>query len=341
MTRPWLLALLLPQLLAAQVPDSIRRTVWHVDTSWTQDRFYTRIRVDTLRLPPPLPTPALLGVGFGAWNYPLDSLGTGAYNSTVLAAVPASLGANLAKARAAHGHLVLAFLRTRTRAVVGRDTVLSVAETRRYLTEWPDITPYLLDGTVVGLNVSDDITGKAIWGPGAPYYGRIDSLALAALERWPTAVTYVRARPDQLPYKWRWLAGAIAQYNGVIRDPPPAVYAAQQQLAADSLGLCLALGLNTLSGGDGSSGIYGTYTDTTVRRYQMSAPEVLRNWIAFLPHTTIALHWEWSPIFAMSSMQPAQLALVRAFDGRADVRLAMTALATIAAATPRRSCHAR
>jgi hypothetical protein len=89
--------------------------------------------------------------------------------------------------------------------------------------------------------------------------------------------------------------------------------------------------------------ILGTFADAaSVRRYQMSAAEVLHYGKTFLaePYNCAFIHWQWSPIWTAN--RPAeQLAGVQAFDTRPDVQAAMTELSSIARQRPFTSCLQR
>src|SRR5690349_6591741 len=73
----------------AQSLDSIRidsAPVWSTSTRY----YYTRIKVDTVTKPVPLPS-VEIGVGFGAWALPADSLGR-LYNASLESVVYDSHG---------------------------------------------------------------------------------------------------------------------------------------------------------------------------------------------------------------------------------------------------------
>jgi hypothetical protein len=108
------------------------------------------------------------GIPVGPWTVPPDLIGS-VYNGGVLT------GKNpyrqLDEVRARKGQVVLYLARKKSQDQFG---TISVAAARRFLEDWPDISSYIKDGTVWGIMVSDDITGKHIWGPDAPYYPQID-----------------------------------------------------------------------------------------------------------------------------------------------------------------------
>jgi hypothetical protein len=223
------------------------------------------------------------GIPFGAWSIPTDMLGP-LYNGTVLTGVQPYV--HLQEIKERKGKVVLYLARNKSR----NQGIISVAAVERFLADWPDISPYIKDGTVWGIMVSDDITGKHIWGPDAPYYAQIDSIARLVKERWPGVRTIVRAPVDKMEYPWKWVDWAWVQYSH--RYGEVAGYRDRQLALADSLHLCVAFGLNVLNGGDGSSGI-----KSRKLRAQMTPGEILKYYSALLPYTPVAFHWEYKPGF--------------------------------------------
>jgi hypothetical protein len=294
-----------------------------------------------------------VGLPFGTFHVPVDSLNDPAlnYNSAVFTAVPSKILSTLNAARARNARIVLAILRSATKDAYG----LSVAAARAELAKWPDISSYIADGTVIAVYVSDDILSPE-WGPNPPYLSRIDSIAREVKLRWPNAITMVRAKPSELAgrSKWLWLEAAWAQYRGPYRDPPPKLFADREVVSAKAQGLGLVIGFNTLNGGCGPTSaclsgvpgthLLGTYNNAAeVRRYQMSAAEVLHYGKAFVaePYNCAAISWQYSPVYRNGTLTPEHLALVRAFDRRPDVRAAMAELAQLANQRSNTNCRQR
>jgi hypothetical protein len=293
------------------------------------------------------------GLPFGAFHVPPDSLNNPnlSYTAASIIAYAPRLISDLEKVRARNGRVILNIRRNQTKDANG----LSVAATRAELATWPDISSYLADGTVIGVYVSDDILSTE-WGPNPPYLSRIDSLAREVKRRWPDAITIVRAKPTELAgrSKWIWLETAWAQYRGPYRDPPPKQFAEREAISARAQGLGVVIWFNTLNGGCGPTSaclpgvpgthLLGTYTNAAeIRRYQMSAAEVLNYGTAFLaePYNCAAIAWQYSPVFQKESLTPEHLALVRAFDARPDVRAAMAQLGQLARQRSNTSCRQR
>ena len=254
-------------------------------------------------------TPPVRGIPFGPWSVPTHLIGT-EYTGTVLTGVAPYR--NLEEIRKRKGQVVLYLARNKSR----QQGVISVAAVQRYLDTWPDIGPYIKDGTVWGFMVSDDITGKNIWGPDAPYYSQIDSIARLVKERWPGARTAVRAPVNKLEYPWKWVDWAWVQYSSRYGEVEG--YRDRQLARADELKLCVVFGLNTLNGGDGSSG-----KKSRKLRAQMTPEEILKYYSALLPYTPLAFHWEYRP----------------EFDENPEIRAAMQKVRSWADTTARPSCR--
>lgn len=295
--------------------------------------------------PPPPPIVNLTRkVPFGPYHFPIADFGKPGvvFNATSLTvSEPAKLLTYLNVARG-KGSVLLLIPRSALKDTAG---VLSVAAATAHLATWPDIGPYLADGTALGVQLGDDITA-AEYGPvpmldqpaadGKPaVMGRLsrwDAIGGAVRKRWPNATLTVRAKPDEIDdHAWVNLPVAWAVYRGPQRDGTPEAFRDVQVAAAKRMGAELVLWFNTLDGGDGSSGILGTYPDAAkFKRFQMSAAEVLRYGRVFLPHTKFALHWQWSPVYKRGDIPTAQLAGVQAFDTRPDVKASMAELRKLA-----------
>ncbi|HEU4682827.1 MAG TPA: hypothetical protein VFS51_13910, partial [Gemmatimonadales bacterium] len=307
----------------------------------------------TITVTTPLGSGPPVGLPFGAFHVPINDLNNPelSYNTAAMVAYAPRLIADLEKVRARNARVVLNIRRSKTKDANG----LSVAATRAELATWPDISSYLADGTVIGVYVSDDILSTE-WGPNPPYLSRIDSLAREVKLRWPNAVTIVRAKPTELAgrSKWIWLETAWAQYRGPYRDPPPKQFAEREATSGRAQGLGVVIWFNTLNGGCGPTSaclpgvpgthLMGTYNNAVeIRRYQMSAAEVLNYGTAFLaePYNCAAIAWQYSPVYQKASLSPEHLALVQAFDTRPDVRAAMAELGELARQRPNTSCKQR
>ncbi|MGH7525300.1 MAG: hypothetical protein ACREMX_01195, partial [Gemmatimonadales bacterium] len=310
--------------------------------------------------PPPAPPPGK-GLAFGPFHLPSDSMGRPgvSYNAAVYTVSPAFLRRHLDMARSRGGRLLLAVPRSRSKDGAGRISGRAVGEE---LSRWKsavDLNPYIQDGTVAGIYVTDEPNCASCWGGTTANQTQVDSMAMFSKRLWPRAVTYARVAPSWFKTTPKYLDAAWAQYDGPYRDGPPEQYRDQNLAAAAARGMKVVIWINTLDGGCGKTSacmpgvpgvdIWGTFPNAaSVRRWQMSAAEVLHYGKIFLGHgkpttpTCLALHWQWSPVFkSTSGRTSAQMAAIQAFDRRPDVKAAMAELARIAASRPVPNCLVR
>jgi hypothetical protein len=318
--------------------------------------------------------PLALGIPNGPFYLPLETCRP-AYTGTLLVA-DASLNANLGKARACSVRIVAAVPRKEFhngKTASGADTGLSVAKARTFFNQKVDsaaVADAVRDGTFFAWYIGDDILGQQVgtenaneWGkaPMSVKLARWDSIAGIAKQRWPDAMTNLRALPTQLTGRvWKHLDAVQVQYGGPRRNGRIQDFIAAQVAAADSLKLGILLGLNPLDGGCGppevqpraaadsarrcppgvvGSRFYGTYTDTTVRRYMTSAQEVVYYKTALLkePRSCGSIDWRWSPTFP-TTRTSEQYLRVKAYHTRPDIIAANQQLAPLAKNRPATSC---
>ncbi|HEV7367440.1 MAG TPA: hypothetical protein VGN76_16455, partial [Gemmatimonadales bacterium] len=317
-------------------PTLVRRTF--ADTSHDGDIVVlTWLGIDSTRVilpaPPPPPPPAPQppprghGIPFGPFHLPIDSLCSEVlgYTGTTLVGKASRLARDLDKVRDCKGRVVLQLARKK---MLDNGEQLSVQASREELESWrdaADIRSYLRDTTIFAIYVGDDIKSKE-WGvaDSALRLARFDSIAGVVKSFWgDSATTILRAPPTSMTgHVWRWVDAAWAQYDGPYRDGPPEKYRDTEVGSAKAQKLGLILWFNALDGGCGpvSKGsclpkvpgtpIYGTYSDTTVRRYQVSAAEAGYYGAMFLaePYNCAAIQWQWSPVWNGSGRSPEQVA---------------------------------
>lgn len=281
-------------------PDSSRTyQSTHTDSIKT---WYTTIRVDTLVDTVFVPTaPAVTGgVRFGASQVPIDSLGS-LYGVMVRQLSPSTMLADLARIKARGGRIVLTLSRMQTRDSIAGDSVLSVKATARYLATWPDsakLNPYFRDSTILQIRTSDDIVSAKIWGVGAPFKSRIDSLGMLVKKKYPLATTSLRALPTQMTgYKWRWTDAAWAQYAKLDRMGTAEAFRDAQIASAKAQGLCLVFGVNATG-------------------YEDASPAEIENYaLVFGPYTPFFTYWWYT-------LPYSEIPEVKAAFGRAQASLA-------------------
>lgn len=248
------------------------------------------------------------GVGVGAWHVPPDSVGHAGFpytGGTVNA--DSRLAAQLPKFRAAGSRVAVSILRKKLLDGSGR---LSVAAAQADVATWPDLGPYVGDGTVYCVLVGDDIGWAGSYGGEVPPLVRWDSVARVIRVRWPEARTCIRATAVQLAGRrsWLWLTHYWAQFHA--RHDDILSWRDENLRVGREIGLCPVFGLNSLSGGTGESGVPGERSGT----WQMGGAEVERYARAILPHTPFLYAWRWDPDF----------------DTRAEIRSAMWRVRAVA-----------
>jgi hypothetical protein len=153
-----------------------------------------------------------------------------------------------------------------------------------------DLSPYISDGTVLGNLLLDEPHDPTNWGGRKISFAQVEAMAQYSKQLFPTMTTFVRVHANWLEgYSWKYLDAAWAQYSA--RKGDVNTYLQSNVASAKALGLGLIIGMNTLDGGDGSSGIAGTYAGA----YAMSAAEVKRygKLLASDPYTCGFIMWKY------------------------------------------------
>jgi len=287
------------------------------------------------------------GLPFGQFDAPAAALGN-PFTMTGRPAYWRSLPALLDSIRAVHGRVILTpkrfAMRNRSKqydATMFRAQIDSMAN----VIDW---RAAVADGTITALMILDEPNCGACWG-GKP----ISPAEVAA------AADYVKARLGNVPVAVRVVASwwgasapksvdvAWAQWEGPAHLPSagltPEQFRDRQVADARAIGLKLILGMNVLDGGDGTSGIAGTYADAEskrVNRWQMSGAEIARVGSVFAAAPVCALiSWRSSADYPPSNyMTPTQLSGIRAFDTRSDVVRAWSKVAAVARNRSAESC---
>lgn len=143
-----------------------------------------------------------------------------------------------------------------------------------------DFTPWINDGTLLVHYLISEPMARSRWGGEVIPAAVLDEMARYSKQYWPTLPTAVREQPTDLiqhaggygvpvpGWNWTYLDTSWARYSA--RKGPIEEFIADEVAAARAKGLGLILGMNVLSGGDGSSGVIG-YADGWV----MSVDEAL------------------------------------------------------------------
>lgn len=202
-----------------------------------------------------------------------------------------------------------------------------------------DFRKFIKDGTIIAHQLLSESKARDQWGGTVIPNHVLDEMARYSKAIWPTMTTVLRTDPSDLEahaagyvsawpdWKWRYLDAASARY--LVRKGDVERFAANQQASADRQRLGLVVGLNVLSGGDGSSGIRGW----AAGRWAMSPDELLSYGFELLRGTEPCAFELWRYETPGSEFQDFE------YFRRADIVAAMVELAALAAQRPARSCR--
>jgi hypothetical protein len=225
----------------------------------------------------------------------------------------------------------------------------SMTKWRALADQWKGTGPifqkYVSSGTLIGIYVIDEPYCPTCWAGKPPTMAEVLEMGRHVKALLGTNVpTIVRAPPTWFvgkvsptalvpAFDASWCQWAYGMNPGVTASQ----YAAKCVQDAKRMGLKLVMGMNALSGGDGSSGIRGTDS----RHWQVSAAELTRYNGNFVtnPGVCALSNWQFSPIYPSGGMTASQLAQVRAFDNRSDVKAALQAINNTAKARPYMDCR--
>ena len=267
----------------------------------------------------------LPGIAFGSFdmeNQYLSSVHTGTVRGGGLS--PTNILSLLSDARAKGARVVI-------KLCMGRDSYVKNSDGTFSLTKWKalvdryksvNLAPYIADGTILGHFLIDEPSRASKWGGKIIPQSTVEAMAKYSKQLWPGMTTMVRVVPSWLksaPISYTSLDAAWAQYAASKGNVGSWIGA--EVTAAKSLGLGLAVGLNVLDGGNGSSGIPGW----TAGKRAMSASE-LRS------YGTTLLNQSYSCGFFMW-MHDAT------YYGRSDIKSAMGALSAMARSHAKTSCR--
>jgi hypothetical protein len=283
-------------------------------------------------LPPPedsIPTDgagALLpGIVFGTFHMPnsyLSSVHTGTlYGGEVS---PSNILTLLSQARAKGARVIVKLSMGRERFVLNDDGTFSVTKWKALVDRYKSINlaPYLADGTIVGHYMIDEPHRASKWGGKVVSQATLEAMAAHSKKNWPGMATFVRVVPSWLasaPVNYVHLDAGWAQYT--VDKGDAARWVAAEVAAAKSKGLGLAVGMNVLDGGNGSSRIPGW----TSGRWAMSANEIRTYGAAMLAQSHACAFYMW--------MHDA------GYYARTDIKSAMAAVSLKARNHAKTSCR--
>jgi hypothetical protein len=268
------------------------------------------------------PTPSGSGIAFGNFNTPSTALG-GGYTGVVAVLSPSDIYTYLNAARAAKARVIVS-LAGGPGNYRNADGTFSLELWKQRVARFQgmDLSSYIADGTLLGHYLMDEPFDPTNWGGQVLTFAEIEAMGQYSKQLFPTLTTMVRAHPTWLAgYSgtWRYLDAAWAQYSARKGDVNN--YIRYNVTSAKAQGLGLVIGLNTLDGGDGSSGIPGTYAGA----YAMSATEI-RNYgkvLASDSYVCALMMWKYSSSYL----------------GRPDIDSAMLDVSSAATNRPAAICR--
>jgi hypothetical protein len=266
------------------------------------------------------------GIVFGTYNM-LSKYLTSVHNGSMQGLEPSWLMAELVTARAKGGRLIL-------KMVGGSDERVKNADGTFSLTKWKalvdrfkavNFTSYINDGTLMGVFLIDEPHNTSKWGGKVIPHATVEAMAKHTKQLWPNMTTFVRARPTwlvQSPITYVYLDAGWFQYESYMGSILTAI--TKEVSAAKAKRLGVAVGLNVLSGGNGSSGLRGTLPN----KWKMSATEIRNNGTTLLNQTYACGFFNWTHIQGGAE-----------YFARSDINSAMTYLSSKAKAHVKTSCR--
>lgn len=222
------------------------------------------------------------GVAFGDFHLPTSKF-RAPYSGALLALFSGSASSTLNAAKNAGLRVVVSVAGNRSNYTNSNGT-FNMTKWKNRIAAWRRFSfgSYVSSGVVLGHYLVDEPTCAPCWGGTKITMAQVEEMARYSKSIWPSMPTAVRVAPTKLPsMAFRYLDFAWAQwegpYHGTSFKLSPSQFRDKEIAAAKSRRLGVVFGLNYINGGDGSSGILGTYANARrVNRWQMSASEVKR-----------------------------------------------------------------
>lgn len=217
---------------------------------------------------------SLPGIVFASFSMPnqyINSVHTGWMQGGALD--PKNILSQLSGAKAKKGRVVVKLSKGLDHFVKNSDGTFSLSKWKSLVGRYKgiNIDPYIRDGTIIGHYLIDEPHRAARWGGKTISQATLEEMAQYSKSLWPEMTTFVRVHPSYLAASsitYRYLDAGWTQYQ--VSKGDPAKWVAAEAAAASKKGLGLAVGLNVLDGGNGSSKIRGR----TSGKWAMSASEL-------------------------------------------------------------------
>jgi hypothetical protein len=265
------------------------------------------------------------GIVFGTIQLTPDLLTT-VYNGTLVGGQidPSNVLTWLSAARAKGARVVIKLCRGSDSFVKNADGTFSFTKWKALIDRYRSVNlaPYIADGTILGHYLIDEPHRTARWGGKIISQTTLEAMAKYSKQIWPGMTTFVRVAPSWLAgvsTTYTYLDAGWLQYESWMGNIGTKI--STEVAAAKRKGLGLAVGLNVLDGGNGSSKIAGW----TRGKYAMSATEVRTYGTALLNQTLSCGFYNWMhdvPYF-----------------GRTDIKSAMADLSAKARVHVKTSCR--
>ena len=266
------------------------------------------------------------GIVFGTFNIVNTMFGSVHAGSVVAGSVPSSFLPVLATAKAKGARLAIKLTGGSASHVKNADGTFNFTKWKALVDKYKSVTtsfaPYIADGTILGHYLIDEPNMAHRWGGKEVPQATIEAMAKYSKQIFPSMPTLVRVVPTWLasaPVTYTYLDAGWAQYTAVKGDA--ARWVAAEASAAKSKGLGMAVSLNVLNGGNGSSGIRGTESGKS----SMSASELRSYGGALLSQTYSCAFFQW--------------AYNATYFGRSDIKAAMSELSAKARGHTKTSCR--
>jgi hypothetical protein len=283
--------------------------------------------------------PVHRGIPLGPPKLPRELYG-GVFTGTKIAVTPESAVADLNAARSGSMRVFLILVGAQ-RHYKHEDGTFDIDRWKSLVDEFRglDLDEFVADGTIVAHQLVSEAKARSQWGGTVIPNHVLDEMARYSKEIWPTMPTVLRTDPSDLEehaaafgvrwpgWTWRYLDAASARF--LDRKGDLEQFAASEQASARRQRLALVVGMNVLSGGDGSSGI----ASPRPGRWAMSPDELRRYGSTLLERTKACAFEMWRYETPGSTFEDFE------YFRRPEISAAVAELAAIAAARPARSCR--
>jgi hypothetical protein len=252
---------------------------------------------------------------------------TAPYNGSKYGVQPSYIISNLEAVRARGGRMIVELASGSDANIQNPDGTFSLTKWKALIDGFKklNLNQYIADGTLMGHFLIDEPQHAPKWGGKVIPQATVEAMAQYSKAIWPDLPTFARVAPSwlaQAPVPYVHLDAGWAQY--VTRRGEVTKWIISEVAAAKRKGLGLAVGLNVLNGGNGSSKIRGTRS----REWKMSAAEIRNYGTALLNQPYACGFFSWSYQEGGAS-----------YMARSDIKSAMTDLSRKAAAHLKTSCR--